>query len=295
MVAPDYLTTAEVADYLRLKERKVYELVRERAIPCARVTGKLLFPRRAIDAWIAGAVEFDGPGLPVPPPVLAGSHDPLLDWAVRASGCGLALLAEGSRDGLGRLAAGQAVMSGLHLIDRSDGTYAPRIAAEALPAVPDLLVVQWAWRDQGLMVARGNPLGVESLADAVAAGHRVARRQPGSGSDVLLAYLLERDGVDGRAVPPAESPALTETDLAAQIVDGKADCGLGISAVARRFGLDFLPLHRERFDLALRRRDYFETAAQALLAFARTEEFTAHAQDLGGYDVTCLGRVVYNR
>ena len=57
MAAPDYLTTAEVADYLRLKERKVYELVRERAIPCARVTGKLLFPRRAIDAWIAGAVE----------------------------------------------------------------------------------------------------------------------------------------------------------------------------------------------------------------------------------------------
>ncbi|MFA7429120.1 MAG: helix-turn-helix transcriptional regulator [Rhodospirillaceae bacterium] len=291
----EFMTTGEVADYLRLKERKVYELVRERAIPCARVTGKLLFPRRQIDAWVSGAVEYDGPALPTPPPVLAGSHDPLLEWAVRASGCGLALLAEGSRDGLGRLAAGQAVMSGLHLIDRTDGTYGPKPATEALPGVPDLVVIQWAWRDQGLMVARGNPLEISTLANAVASGHRMARRQPGSGSDVLLAYLMEREGLDPSALPVAPSPALTETDLAALIVDGKADYGLGIGAVARQFGLDFLPLHRERFDLALRRRDYFEAAVQALLAFTRVPDFTARAAGLDGYDIANLGQVIYNR
>lgn len=295
MTLPDFLTTAEVADYLRLKERKVYDLVRERAIPCARVTGKLLFPRRHIDAWVAGALEFDGPSLPAPPPVLAGSHDPLLEWAVRSSGCGLALLAEGSRDGLGRLAAGQAVMTGLHLVDARDGSYDPATTAEALTAIPDLLIVQWAWRDQGLMVARGNPLGIGSVADALAPGLRLARRQSGSGSDVLLGYLMTREDLDPQSLPPSTTPALTETELAAAIVDGKADCGLGIAAVAKRFGLDFLPLHRERFDIALRRRDYFETAAQALFAFARTDEFTAKAAELGGYATSCLGRVVYNR
>ncbi|MGC2856042.1 substrate-binding domain-containing protein [Novispirillum sp. DQ9] len=295
MALPDFLTTAEVADYLRLKERKVYELVREKAIPCARVTGKLLFPRRHIDAWVAGALEFDGPAVVAPPPVLAGSHDPLLEWAVRASGCGLALLAEGSRDGLGRLAAGQALMTGLHLIDSRDGSYDPAAAAEALAGLPDLLIVQWAWREQGLMVPRGNPHGIATLADALAPGRRLARRQAGSGSDVLLSHLMLRAGLDPQALPPATSRALTETELAAAIVDGKADCGLGIAAVARRFGLDFLPLHRERFDLALRRRDYFEPAAQALFAFARTAEFAAKAEELGGYAASCLGRVVFNR
>lgn len=292
---PDLMTTAEVADYLRLKERKIYELVRERAIPCARVTGKLLFPRRQIDAWIANSVELDGPALPTPPPVVAGSHDPLLDWAIRASGCGLALLVEGSREGLGRLGAGQAVMAGLHLIDRRDGAYNPASATKTLPTLPDLVVIEWAWRDQGLMMAPGNPLGIATLVDVLRPDVRLARRQAGSGSDVLLNYLLDKEDVAANERPPATDPALTESELAARINDGKADCGLGIAAVARRFGLDFLPLHRERFDLALRRRDFFEPAVQALLAFARSTEFAARAGELAGYDVSGLGRVVYNR
>ena len=98
--AGDFLTTKEVAAYLRIKERRVYELVRQRAIPCTRVTGKWLFPKALIDVWLAEGV--DGEAAVRPPPVIAGSQDPLLDWAVKESGCGLALLAGGSLDGLNR-------------------------------------------------------------------------------------------------------------------------------------------------------------------------------------------------
>jgi molybdate-binding protein len=89
-------------------------------------------------------------------------------------------------------------------------------------------------------------------------------------------------------------PALAETDLAAAIVDDRADAGVAIEAAARAHGLEFLPLTTERLDLVLRRRDYFEPPVQALLAFARGPEFAARAAVLGGYDVGQAGRVVFN-
>jgi molybdate-binding protein len=106
---------------------------------------------------------------------------------------------------------------------------------------------------------------------------------------LLKRARLAYDGLN--VVPP---PALNETELAAAIVDGKADCGLAIRASARRFRLDFVPLQRERFDLAFRRRDYFEPPLQALFAFARTPAFAERARELEGYDVAGTGRVIYN-
>ena len=96
------MDTREVAAYLRLKERRIYDLVRQRAIPHVRATGKLLFPRAQIDAWLAG--KGGAPAAPAKPrpPIVAGSHDPLLEWAVRESRCGLAILACGSRAGIER-------------------------------------------------------------------------------------------------------------------------------------------------------------------------------------------------
>ena len=102
------LTTAEVADYLRLPERKVYELVRQGQIPCAKITGKLLFPKQAIALWILHHLDGDARLSQPIPPVLAGSQDPLLEWALRGSGADLALLCQGSGDGLQRLLQGQA-------------------------------------------------------------------------------------------------------------------------------------------------------------------------------------------
>ncbi|WP_163557345.1 helix-turn-helix transcriptional regulator [Halomonas sp. NO4] len=288
-----YLTTTEVADYLRLKERKVYDLVRQGQIPCTKVTGKLLFPRHSIDLWLMNHLEGDQPSQRPVPRVLAGSQDPLLEWAVRESDAGLALLCHGSGDGVQRLLGGEAMLAGLHLLDPGSGRYnAPE--ALGLSGMRDLVVVHWARRRQGLLLPPGNPAGVVALPDLARGDLVVARRQPGAGAERLLHFLLAEAGLAPEALAWAAHPALSEDDLALAIRQGTADVGLGVEAAARRHGLAFLPLHEERFDLALRRRSYFEPPVQRLLAFAREARFRDQAAALGGYDVSELGAVTYN-
>jgi putative molybdopterin biosynthesis protein len=290
---PEMMTTGEVARYLRLKERKVYDLVRRGRIPHSRVSGKLLFPKPLIDLWVARNTEFVGAEPGAAPPVAAGSEDPLLEWALRESGSGLAILAGGSEDGVRRLAAGQAVLAGLHILDPDSGDY--NIAAvRDIGGIVDVVLIEWAEREQGLVLAAGNPLGLHAVADLVDPRVRLARRQEGAGSQILLHHLLARAGLRIGALNVVLPPLMTETELAVAILDGKADCGFAIRAVAQRLRLDFIPLHRERFDLAMRRRDYFEAPLQALLGFAAGDAFRRHAAELGGYDVTRTGRVVYN-
>lgn len=290
------MTTREVAAYLHVRERKVYDLIRAGQIPCTRVSGKWLFPRALIDRWLAENTELPG-GAPAavaaPPPVLAGSHDPLLEWAVRESNCGLAMLTGGSLDGLKRLAAGEALAAGCHLLDPATGEYNVPAVTAALGG-RDVVLVCWAWRQQGLVLAAGNPLGIRTLADLRDKRARVIQRQGEAGSRVLFAYLLERERIAPASLTELPQPARTHLDLAIAVQEGKADAGLAVEAVARQLRLDFLPLHQERYDLVVRRRDYFEASFQALLTFARTPRFTERAAELGGYDVSALGTIVYN-
>src|SRR5262249_43363615 len=103
----DLLTTEETAGYLRLSERKLYELVANGAVPCTKVTGKWLFPKAALDRWLAAGLVVPAALAHAPAlPIVGGSHDPLLEWALRESGSGLATLPEGSEAGLRRLARG---------------------------------------------------------------------------------------------------------------------------------------------------------------------------------------------
>jgi len=293
MQVPDYLTTAEVAAYLRLKERTVYDLVARRAIPCSRAAGKLLFPRRLVDRWVESHVALAGERVATPPPVVAGSSDPLLEWALRESGSGLATLFEGSTAGLRRFAEGEAVAVGVHLKD-AEGEGWNGAAVAALAGVHDLLLVEWAEREQGLVVARGNPLRLSGLADLAGKRPRFVARQEGSGGRVLLDALLAQAGVEMSDLAILSRPALTEADVAAAVADGEAECGFAIGAVARRFGLGFVPLFRERFDIACRRRDFCEPSLQRLFAFARSEAFAEKAGALGHYAVGGTGTIRHN-
>jgi molybdate-binding protein len=225
--------------------------------------------------------------------VVAGSHDPLLDWAIKESDCGLALLTGGSLDGLERLGAGEAVVAGLHLLDGETGDYNVPAVTRALPS-QDFVLIEWAWRTQGLVVAAGNPRGIETLADLKAGAVPVIRRQEAAGSQLLLAHLLERDGLALDELDIVTETARSETDLGLAILEGRAAAGLAVEAVARGLKLGFVPLLRERYDLLLRRRDYFEPPLQKLLTFALSEAFRTRAEQMGGYDVTGLGQVRYN-
>src|SRR5215470_14126650 len=145
--APDLMTVTEVAGYLRVRERTVYELVRTQRIPNCKLSGKLLFPKRLIELWVAQSADYPSAvaHLASPPPVIAGSHDLLLDWSVRESGCELAILVGGSTAGVHRLLAGQAVACGLHLIDPATGGYDAATLTSSLPGL-DCVVIEWAKR-----------------------------------------------------------------------------------------------------------------------------------------------------
>ncbi len=289
----EMMSTGEVAEYLRIKQRKVYDLVHRRRIPCSRVAGKWLFPRHLVEAWVLAGVELKHPALPTAPPptVVAGSHDPLLEWALAASGCGLAMLPGGSLDGIERLAAGEASAALVHLIEADTGSYDIAPVRQRLGGY-DIVAITWARRRQGLVLASGNPLGIKGLADLP--GRRMALRQRQAGSYVLLEYLLGRVGLTLADLDIAADPCRSELDLALAVRDGSADTGLAIESVARQTGLDFIPLHEERCDLVMRRRAYFEPPLAALAAFMSDPAFVERAAALGGYDISNSGEVVYN-
>jgi putative molybdopterin biosynthesis protein len=284
----ELLTTREVAGLLRIKERKVYDLVAAGEIPHVRVTGKLLFPRSLLDAWLLRHSEAHA-ARRAWPDIVAGSHDPLLDWALRESGAGLASFFDGSLDGLERIAGGDAIAAGLHLVEGNGwnvGHIERRLAGEPV------VLIEWARRDQGLILPPGNPAGITGVGGL--AGKRLIPRQREAGSFLLLRKLLEAEGLSLDALELTAPPARTHADVALAVADGKAEVGLGLAAMARQFRLDFVPLVRERYDLLVWRRPFFEPPLQRLLAFCRTHAFAAKAADLGGYDIEGFGRVHYN-
>lgn len=292
----ELLTVAEVAQYLRLKERKIYDLVARKQIPCTRVTGKWLFPKAQIDQWLRDHSELcqaeAAPMAQERAAVLLGSHDPLLEWALRETDFPFSMQTGGSLEGLKRLANGEGCLCGTHLLDAASDEYNVPAVKEWLGG-GDIVVLEWAKRQQGLIVSAGNPLAIKSVADLLRCQARFVARQPGSGGLALWEYMLRQAGINRDAVPQVET-ARSESDVGLAIISGKADAGLGLATVARQLRLDFVPLAQERFDLVLFRRDYFEPPLQKLLAFTRSTMFKDKVSEMGGYDVSGLGMVHYN-
>ena len=287
---PRYLTTRELADLIRVKERKVYDLAATGDVPHSRATGKLLFPRDAVLAWIerAGdAYEEDSER----PQVVLGSHDPLLEWALRESECGLASLFDGSLDGLERFGNREGITTGMHVPDADGNGWNVEVVSRQFMFKP-VVLIEWARRRRGLILPTGNPHRIRSLADL--AGRRLARRQAAAGSHVLLRIKMEDIGLD-MSHSVKEGPLVRDEREAAQAVfSGEADAAFGLETSARQSRLEFLPVLEERFDRLLGRRDLFEPAFQDLMAFAKSPTFADRAAQLGGYDITSLGTVHFN-
>ncbi|MET0604980.1 MAG: helix-turn-helix transcriptional regulator [Beijerinckiaceae bacterium] len=288
----ELLTTSEAASYLRLKERKIYELAADGAIPCTKVTGKWLFPRPALDRWLLAGL----PAIPSfiaaePAPIMAGSHDPLLEWALRESRAGLALLAEGSEAGLRRFQKGEAIAAAIHLHDIEEpGRDANVASAAAQRAYPDAILVAFARREQGLLTAPGNPARIVDFRDAAARRLRFAHRPKGAGAELLARALARSAGVDDPAAL-AGPTCPTGADLAAAILNGRADFGVASRSVATPAGLHFVALEWERFDIILRSRDFSRPTFQTLLDLMRSARFRDRANEMTGYDVSEAGKI----
>jgi putative molybdopterin biosynthesis protein len=291
----EFLTTSEAAEYLRLGERKLYELVTTGAIPCSKVTGKWLFPRHELDLWVrsglarpAGMIEAD------PPPIVGGSQDDLLEWALRVSGSGLASLTEGTARGADRLQRGEVIAAAVHFhndISEDPAEDANIAAVRAMPGLHDAVLVGFVRREQGLLLPAGNPRQLNSLADVLASGARMAVRQTGAGAQMLLELLLTRAGAGHKDLRRLEPACLTGPDLAAAIRAGRGDCGIATRAAARSAGLDFVPLLWENFDLLMRQRSYFRPSMQALVGFLGQKRLKQRAVELTGYDPEPAGQI----
>jgi putative molybdopterin biosynthesis protein len=290
---PELLTTDEAAEYLRLSERKLYELVAERAVPCSKVTGRWLFPRAALDRWVsAGLIAPAALAQVAAPPIVGGSHDPLLEWALRESNSGLASLPEGSEEGLRRLTRAEVMIAAIHLhrLDGDDEGANVEAVADAA-GLHDAVVLGFARREQGILVAPGNPLGLSDMASIATTRVRMAQRPPGAGAQLLLLALLARAGIALDDLKLAKPAFPTGPDIAQAIRAGRIDCGIATRSVAMSAGLDFLPLAWERFDLVMRQRDYFMKGPQALFEFMRQPVLRDRAAELGGYDISEAGAV----
>ena len=292
----EFLTTSEAAEYVRLGERKLYELVTSGAIPCSKVAGKWLFPRHELDLWVlSGLARPAGMSAADPPPIVGGSQDDLLEWTLRESGSGLASLAEGTARGVDRLQRGEVIAAAVHfhseaIADAAAGD-ANIAAVRAMPGLHDAVLVGLIRREQGLLLAPGNPKQLHGLPDVLSAGARMAVRQPGAGAQMLLDVLLTRAGAGPKALRRLEPPCLTGPDLAAAIRTGKADCGIATRAAAKSAGLDFVPLLWENFDLLMRQRSYFRPQMQALIGFIGQKRLKQRAAELTGYDPAPAGQI----
>ncbi len=230
-----------------------------------------------------------------PPPIVGGSQDDLLEWALRESGSGLASLTEGTARGVDRLLRGEVIAAAVHFhsfaISEDSADDANVAAVRAMPGLHDAVLVGVARREQGLLLAPGNPKQLNSLADVLASGAKMAVRQPGAGAQMLLEVLLARAGAGLKDLRRLEPPCLTGPDLAAAIRAGKADCGVATRAAAKSAGLDFVPLLFENFDLLMRQRSYFRPSMQALIGFLGQKRLKQRAAELSGYDPAPSGQI----
>ena len=285
------LTASEAADYLRMGERKLYELVAEGGIPCTKVTGKWLFPRAELDRWLLSGLARPAGMTPAdPPPIVGGSHDPLLQWALAESRAGLAMLPEGSEAGYQRFLKGEVLAAAIHFHSLDDVTADANVETVSRePALYDAVLIAFAARAQGFVVAKGNPLAIHSLGDALHNKARLIARPEGAGAQQLLQALMKSAGLSARDMPSA-IVAPTGPDIAHAIRAGIGDFGVATQAIALAADMDFVPIVTEHFDLIMRQRDSYRPPLQKLLTLLRSSAFAEHARELGGLDVQGAGQ-----
>ena len=216
---------------------------------------------------------------------LAGSDDPALDMLLRASGDAVDVVGgpRGSVTGLIQLARGEADAAALHLRHAPSGRFNDPFVRAALPEQHTVLVHLWR-REQGLVVAAGNPLGISGVAEL--AGRRVAWRRPGTASRLLLERLMLEAGIEPR--PGSTDSCESHLAVAAAVATGTADAGLAVRAVAQLAGLDWVPVASEPFELALR--PVARAAAAPLLDVLGSSGLQARLAELPGYDLSESGR-----
>jgi putative molybdopterin biosynthesis protein len=226
--------------------------------------------------------------------VATGSHDLVLDLAASAlrERDPLVTLASsnvGSLGGLTALRDGLCHLAGSHLLDPDTGEYTLPYLDRLMPG-REIAVIRLVHRDQGLIVAPGNPTGVAGVEDVATHSLRYVNRQRGAGTRVLLDYELAGHGIEPDEINGYEREEHTHLAVAAAVAAGRADTGLGVLAAARAFGLDFVPVAKEPYDLVLLSESVDDPLLAPLWELLESDDFRTAVTDLGGYDTAEMAR-----
>ncbi|MBK8021102.1 MAG: molybdopterin biosynthesis protein [Chloroflexi bacterium] len=222
-----------------------------------------------------------------------GSHDPMIDLLAHHLGdVALTSANVGSLGGLIALKRHEAHLAGSHLLDEETGEYNLSAIRRTLPDEP-LLLITFAHREQGLIVAPGNPLGIRSLDDLPRA--RYVNRQRGSGTRVLLDYLLARASIDSAQIAGYDREEYTHMGVAIAISTGIADCGMGVRSAAIALKLDFVPIGWERYDLVIPRSSLEHHGVRRLIEVVRSAEFQSALAAQPGYRTDETGKLQFEQ
>ena len=228
--------------------------------------------------------------------VVIGSHDPLLDEVAdmmhRADPTVFMSSSHvGSMGGIMAIRRGEAHAGGCHLLDTETGVYNLSFLKKYFPN-GGIRLVRCVGRQQGLMLAKGNPLDIKEFADIAKNGVRYVNRQKGSGTRVLMDYLCEQYAVNVSDIYGYEREELTHTSVAAQIANGSADAGMGIYSAAQLYDLDFLPICIEEYDLIIPDHAWETPVVQQLIATLKSPAFREKMLAMGGYTVDHPGEII---
>jgi len=197
----------------------------------------------------------------------------------------------GSLGGLVALSRGESHLAGSHLLEPDTGEYNLKYIRQVLPDIP-IKLITLVGRQQGLMVAKGNPKNIQSLEQLVRPDVTYINRQSGAGTRVLLDYHLRLLGIASESIKGYQQEEYTHLAVAAAISSGRADCGLGITAAAVALDLDFIPLYQERYDLVIPLRFYEDALLEPLLDLLHDQSFINAVAALPGYNIDRMGHEV---
>ena len=301
----EYLTPDEVAVALKLTRYTVYEMIKRGELPAAKIGRALRILRTDLDGFmhknksreehttyqLTNAVHLRRQPLEI---LFAGSHDLTIDLLTRKlAERGITLLPAfcGSLDGLIELYKGRVEMAGTHLLDRASGEYNLPYIRCLLPN-EGVLVINLVSRWQGFMVPKSNPKMITSWGELLSGRHRIANRQRGSGTRVLLDFNMQQLGVLPGEIPGYDLELTTHYATGSAVLQGTADAALGIESVARGLGLDFFPIHEERYDLVIPAHLSKQERFQDLLNILQDPVFKQAVVAQGGYNISMTGKQI---
>lgn len=228
--------------------------------------------------------------------VCIGSHDPIIDVLsdmihVKNKERYLASAHVGSMGGIMALKKDETHIAPMHLLHMESGEYnIPDI--KRYLSDKNIALIKCVKRIQGLIVPKGNPLNIKKIEDVSSRGLSFVNRQRGSGTRLLLDFMLKEKGIDSESIKGYEREEFTHLSVAAAVEAGDADCGLGVYSAADMMDLDFIPLCHEEYDLAVPEKFVESNMVEELIGVIRSEDFKGELERLGGYEFDNIGEVI---